>query len=225
MEDSCVARIVITGANRGIGLAVATRYRQRGDVVIAAVRRSSPALKALGAEVHEGVELGDDGAVARFADAIGPAPIDVLTNNAAIHASDSLSNLNFNELREQLEINAIAPLRVTRALLPKLKAGSKVVIITSRSGSIGDNGSGGNYGYRMSKAAVNMAGVNLAIELKPKGIAVALLHPGMVRTGMGGGVGAIAPELSAERLVARIDELSLEMTGKFLHAEGYPLPW
>ena len=106
-----------------------------------------------------------------------------------------------------------------------MKRGSKVAIITSRSGSIGDNGSGGNYGYRMSKAAVNMAGANLAIELKPKGIAVALLHPGMVRTGMGSAPAAIDPALSAERLAARIDEMTLDTSGAFLHAEGHALPW
>ena len=114
---------------------------------------------------------------------------------------------------------------MTRALLPRLHDGSKVAIITSRSGSIGDNGSGGTYGYRMSKAAVNMGGVDLALDLKPKGIPVLLLHPGMVRTDMGGGPGAVEPEDAAARMVARIDEMTLETTGRFLHAEGYELPW
>jgi NAD(P)-dependent dehydrogenase (short-subunit alcohol dehydrogenase family) len=220
-----MARIVITGANRGIGLALARQLAARGDHVIAACRKTSPELRALKVEVHEGVEVTDDGSVARFAAAIGDAPIDVLINNAAIHVSDSLDRLDLKQVAAQLDVNAIAPLRVTKALLPKMKAGAKIVIITSRSGSIGDNGSGGYYGYRMSKAAVNMAGVNLALELKPRGIAVALLHPGMVRTGMGGGPGAIEPELSAKRLIARIDEMSLDTTGAFLHAEGHVLPW
>ncbi len=219
-----MARIVITGANRGIGLALARQLAARGDHVIAACRKASPDLSALNVEIHEGVEVTDDSSVERFASAIA-APIDVLINNAAIHMADSLPNLDLQQVRAQIDVNAIGPLRVTKALLPKMKPGAKVVIITSRSGSIGDNGSGGYYGYRMSKAAVNMAGVNLALELKPKGIAVALLHPGMVRTGMGGGPGAIEPELSAKRLIARIDELSLDTTGSFLHAEGHVLPW
>ena len=219
-----MARIVITGANRGIGLALARAFSKRGDTVIAACRKASAELRALKAEIHEGVELGDDTAVDRFAASVA-APVDILINNAAIHMSDTLGSLDLAKVRSQLEVNAIGPLRMTKALLPKLKSGSKVVIITSRSGSIGDNGSGGNYGYRMSKAAVNMAGVNLALELKPKGIAVGILHPGMVRTGMGVSPGAIEPELSAERLVARIDELSPATSGKFLHAEGHALPW
>jgi NAD(P)-dependent dehydrogenase (short-subunit alcohol dehydrogenase family) len=182
-------------------------------------------LRALKVEVHEDVEITDDNSVECFAAAIGEAPVDILVNNAAIRVPDSLRDMDLRQIRAQLEVNAIGPLRVTRALLPKLRRGAKVVVITSRSGSIGDNGSGGDYGYRMSKAAVNMAGVNLALELKPKGISVVLLHPGMVRTGMGGGSGAIEPEVSARRLVARIDELSLDTTGSFLHAEGRVLPW
>jgi NAD(P)-dependent dehydrogenase (short-subunit alcohol dehydrogenase family) len=126
-----------------------------------------------------------------------------------------------------MEVNAYGPLRVTRALLPHLHAGSKVVIVTSRSGSIGDNGSGRTYGYRMSKAAVNMAGVNLALDLKPRGIPVLLLHPGMVKTDMGGNSNPAAVEAkdAAARMVARIDEMSLDNTGQFRHAEGYELPW
>lgn len=220
-----MARFVITGANRGIGLALARAAAARGDQVVAAVRRSSAELKALGVEVHTGVDVGDDASVAAFAKAIAGKPVDVLVNNAAIHHSDSLAAMDFARLRDQFEVNSLGPIRMTRALLPNLGKGAKVAIITSRSGSIGDNGSGGNYGYRMSKAAVNMAGVNLALELKPKGIAVALLHPGMVATDMGSSPAAISPALSAERLLARIDALTLATTGKFLHAEGHELPW
>lgn len=220
-----MARIVITGANRGIGLELARQLAERGDNVVAACRKSSPELQAVKADIYEGVEVTDSIAVARFADAIGDQPIDVLINNAGILRPDSFADLEPDAILEQFETNAIAPLRMTKALLPKLESGSKVIVITSRSGSIGDNGSGGYYGYRMSKAAVNMAGVNLALELKPKGIPVALLHPGMVRTGMAGGVDAIEPDVSVQRLIARIDELTLETTGSFLHAEGYELPW
>lgn len=220
-----MARIVITGANRGIGLALADAYSKRGDEVIAVCRKSSRELKATGAEVIDGVDVADDSSVKRLVDGLHGRSIDVLVNNAGIHRSDGLGHMNWDGIRQQFETNALGPIRVTEALLPNLKQGSKVAIITSRSGSIGDNGSGGSYGYRMSKAAVNMAGTNLALDLKPKGVAVAILHPGMVRTDMGGSPAAIAPELSAERLIARIDELTVEKTGQFLHAEGYALPW
>lgn len=220
-----MACVVITGANRGIGLALARAYVQRGDEVIAVCRKTSPELDKLGVEVIDGVDVADDIGARRLGEALRGRNVDVLINNAGIHRSDGLGHLDWGRIREQFETNTLGPIRVTEALLPNLKSGAKVAIITSRSGSIGDNGSGGNYGYRMSKAAVNMAGVNLALDLKPKGVAVAILHPGMVSTGMGGSPAAIKPDLSASRLMARIDEMTLDKTGQFLHAEGYALPW
>lgn len=220
-----MATVVITGANRGIGLALAEVYAKRGDEVVAAVRKSSPALAKTGAEVHEGVEVVDEKSLARFAKALGGRYLDIVVNNAGVHRYDSIDALDFDAIREQFEVNALGPLRFTAALLPLLKPGAKVAIVTSRSGSIGDNGSGHTYGYRMSKAAVNMAGVNLAIDLKPRGILVAVLHPGMVATDMGSRANGIAPDLSASRLATRIDELSEATSGKFFHAEGYELPW
>lgn len=220
-----MATILITGANRGIGLALARAYVERGDDVIAAVRVTSDALDALGVRVIEGIEVGDDTAVDRLATELIGTEIDVVINNAAIHSNETLEDLNFDRIRKQFEINTLGPLRVTRAVLPHLHEGSKVVIVTSRSGSIGDNGSGRTYGYRISKAAVNMGGVNLALDLKPRGIPVLLLHPGMVKTDMGGGPGAVEAKDAAARMVARIDELDMAGSGKFLHCEGYELPW
>jgi NAD(P)-dependent dehydrogenase (short-subunit alcohol dehydrogenase family) len=220
-----MATVLITGANRGIGLALARAYVARDDTVLAACRVTSKALTDLGVKVHEGVEVSDDASVDRLASSLGRTQIDVLINNAGIHSNETLGDLNFDRIRKQMEVNAYGPLRVTRALLPHLHEGSKVVIVTSRSGSIGDNGSGRTYGYRMSKAAVNMAGVNLALDLKPRGIPVLLLHPGMVKTDMGGGPGSVEAKDAAARIVARIDEMSLDDTGKFRHAEGYELPW
>jgi NAD(P)-dependent dehydrogenase (short-subunit alcohol dehydrogenase family) len=220
-----MARVVVTGANRGIGLALARECVKRGDEVIAACRNSSPELDQLAVEVITGVDVASDGGVAPLARALRGRPVDILINNAGVHRSDTLGRIDYDGIRFQLETNALGPVRVTEALLPNLKSGAKVAIVTSRSGSIGDNGSSGNYGYRMSKAAVNMAGVNLALDLKGRGIAVAILHPGMVRTGMGSSPQAVEPADSARRLMARIDELTLDRTGKFLHAEGYALPW
>ena len=139
--------------------------------------------------------------------------------------SGGLDHLDITAVRNQLEVNALAPLRLTHALLPNLVRGSKLAFITSRMGSIGDNGSGGFYGYRMSKAALNAAAVSLARDLVPRRIAVIVLHPGFVRTGMTGGVGGIDPADSARDLVTRIGELTLEGTGRFLHANGESLPW
>src|SRR5690606_27563059 len=140
-------------------------------------------------------------------------------------SSESLDDLDFDRIRKQFEVNALGPLRVTKALLPHLKKGSKVALITSRMGSIADNGSGGMYGYRMSKAALNMAGKSLAVDLKDRGIAVIILHPGFVRTDMTGGNGMIDPDESARGLIARIEELTLDRSGTFRHMNGDELPW
>jgi NAD(P)-dependent dehydrogenase (short-subunit alcohol dehydrogenase family) len=144
--------------------------------------------------------------------------------NAGILEADNLESFSAESLRRQFELNALAPLLLARALLPNLPAGSKLGLITSRMGSIDDNGSGGYYGYRMSKVALNMAGRSLAVDLKPRGIAVAILHPGMVATRMVGFAG-IPPEQAAVGLLARLDALKLGSSGRFWHAKGEELPW
>ena len=219
-----MATIVITGCNRGIGLQLCTQYSARGDDVIAVVRTSNPELDALPIRVVTGVDVGDAASMTVLKDAIGEQSIDILLNNAGILRGDSLDNLDYAAMEEQFRINTLGPLRVTEALLPRLGSGSKVAIISSRVGSIEDNGSGGNYGYRASKTAVNQIGTNLKIDLAPRGIAVALLHPGLVATEMTGGSG-ISPKDSAEGLIKRIDDLNIGNSGGFWHAEGYPLPW
>ena len=128
-------------------------------------------------------------------------------------------------MRAQFEVNSLGPLRVTAALRHRLRPGSKVGIVTSRMGSIADNTSGSAYGYRMSKAAVNAAGMSLALDLAPAGVAVVLLHPGYVRTQMTGGRGNWGPDESAAGLLTQLDRLTLETTGSFWHANGDSLPW
>lgn len=219
-----MSRVLITGANRGIGLELCRQFNERGDEVIASCRKSSAALNKLGVKVVEDVDVTDDQAVQALARAVTGMRIDVLVNDAGILTRETLEDLDFERIRRQFEVNSLGPLRVTKTLLPNLKNGSKVAIVSSRVGSIGDNGSGGNYGYRMSKAAVNMAGVNLAHDLQERGIAVVLLHPGMVATQMTGRQG-IKPAEAAAGLIARIDELTLERTGRFMHANGEELPW
>ena len=204
---------------------LATQLSDRGDEVIGVCRKPSPELSALGLRVIEGVDVSDADNVATLAAELNGEAIDVLINNAGILRSDRLESIDYDVMLEQYRVNTLGPLRVTQALLPNLHEGSKVAIVSSRVGSIEDNSSGNNYGYRASKTAVNMVGTNLRHDLEPKGIAVILLHPGYVRTDMTGGGGNVSAIDSAKGLIERIDALSMENTGSFQHAEGYTLPW
>lgn len=216
---------VVTGANRGIGYELCRQLAARGDDVIGLCRKRSPELEKLGVRIEEGLELGDDAVVDQLTRRLAGVRVDVLILCAGILTGESLDDLDFDRIRRQLEVNSLGPLRATKALLDNLGTGSKVAIITSRMGSIGDNTSGSRYGYRMSKAAVNMAGVSLAHDLRPRGVSVIILHPGFVRTDMTGGRGMVEPAESARALIARIDELSLATSGQFRHMNGEPLPW
>jgi NAD(P)-dependent dehydrogenase (short-subunit alcohol dehydrogenase family) len=221
-----MAIYLITGTNRGIGYEYCRQLQARGDRVIAVCRSASEELKELGVQVEEGIDIASDASVADLRDRLGDTSIDVLINNAGIVKRVTLEDLNFDSIRKQFEVNALGSLRVTHALLPNLKEGSKIVFMTSRMGSIGDNTSGSSYGYRMSKVALSMAGKSLSVDLKPRGIAVAILHPGLVQTRMTDFTSSgITPEESVKGLLKRIDELALENTGTFWHANGEVLPW
>jgi NAD(P)-dependent dehydrogenase (short-subunit alcohol dehydrogenase family) len=220
-----MANVVVSGASRGIGLELARQYRDRGDQVVAACRQATDELKKLGVEVVEGVDVTDQAAVSGLVKAVGKRQVDILVNCAGVLSDESLADLDFDRIRYQFEVNSLGPLRVTAALRENLEPGSKVAIVTSRMGSIEDNTSGGRYGYRMSKCAVNMAGRSLAHDLREVGVAVAVLHPGFVRTDMTGHQGLVDPPESAAGLVVRIDELTLETSGGFWHANGERLPW
>jgi NAD(P)-dependent dehydrogenase (short-subunit alcohol dehydrogenase family) len=219
---------LVIGANRGIGLALCQRLAAQGRTVIAACRRSSPALDAeaaSGMRVESGVDVTSDESVAALSRRLEGVTIEELVCNAGILRDGDLDDFTFEDVRAQLEVNAIGPLRVVRALRGRLARGAKVALVTSRMGSIGDNGSGGSYGYRMSKAALNAAGVSLARDLAADGISVAILHPGYVRTEMTGGHGNVDPETAAAQLVERIDALEPATSGTFWHANGQVLPW
>jgi NAD(P)-dependent dehydrogenase (short-subunit alcohol dehydrogenase family) len=216
---------LITGANRGIGLALATELKARGAHVIGACRRDPGELAALGVEVAEDVDVTSDKSVNLLADKLRGRTIDLLINNAGILTSESLAQLDLAAIHKQMDVNAYGALRVTHKLLPRLKAGSKVALITSRMGSIADNTSGGMYGYRMSKAALNAAGKSLALDLAAREIWVTILHPGYVRTEMTGRHGTVEPADAARSLLERIDELDARNTGTFWHANGEVLPW
>lgn len=217
--------VVITGANRGIGLAMAQIYGKRGDRVIALCRRASKELKDAGAEIVEDVDVTSPEALRKAAAAVGN--VDVLIANAGVLSNEPLSAVAeaLDRIERQFRVNALGPLLTVHAFADKLASGAKVALVTSRMGSMADNTSGGSYGYRMSKAALNAAGRSLANDLASRGIAVGLLHPGYVRTDMTGGRGDVEPAEAAAGLVERIDELSTADSGTFRHANGEELPW
>lgn len=219
-----MATVLITGSNRGIGLELCRQYHARGDDVIAVCRTDSPELSELGVRIIANIDVADGDDVAKLAGELAGVDLDILLNNAGILRPDTIDSVDFEQMLEQYRVNTIGPLRITRALRKNLKEGSKVGIVTSRVGSIGDNSSGNNYGYRASKAAANMVGMNLRHDLGSSGVAVALLHPGFVATDMTSGAGVPPPD-AARGLIARMDELTLENSGGFWHAEGYRLPW
>ena len=221
-----MATYLITGANRGIGLEYCRQLKNRGEEVIAVCRSSSEELKELDVTVIAGIDITSDASVNQLVKSLQNKTIEVLINNAGIIKRISLDNLDFDSIRQQFEVNALGALRVTKALLSNLTNGSKVILMTSRMGSIDDNTSGGSYGYRMSKVALSMAGKSLSHDLKPQGIAVAILHPGLVKTRMTNfNRSGITPQQSVTGLLKRIEELNLENTGSFWHSNGEILPW
>jgi len=217
--------VVITGANRGIGLELAKHYKELGDEVIAICRQSSEELDDIASMVIEGIDVSDADSVEQLKIVLSNQTIDILINNAGLFLNETLNDMNFDSIEEQMEVNAYGPLRVTTTLLPQLKEGSKIANITSRMGSIADNTSGNYYGYRASKAALNAFGKSLAEDLKPQGISVAQLHPGFVQTRMVGFNGDISPEQAAKGLAQRIEELNVGNSGGFWHSNGDVLPW
>ena len=216
---------IVTGANRGIGLEFCRALSVRGYAVTALCRQSNDALDGLPVNVYDGYDVTNGAAIDAFASTIESRTIDLLINNAGILHNVSLNNLDLDSVRHQFEVNALGPLRVTCSLIPALKSGAKIALITSRMGSIADNESGGSYGYRMSKAALNAAGVSLAKDLSSRSIAVAILHPGYVKTDMTGQSGMIEAEESVAGMLDRIDQLNLGNSGSFWHMNGDLLPW
>ena len=217
---------VVTGANRGIGLEMSRQLHARGETVFAACRERSAELDAVGCHVVDGVDVTSSKAGPIIEKALGEGPtIDVLVHNAGVLESDQLATLDFEKMRRQFEVNALGPLVLTSMLLKRLTRGSKIGLVSSRAGSIGDHPSGGLYGYRMSKTALNMAGANLAHDLAGQGILVAILHPGFIRTEMTGGAGNDDPPVAAKGIIAQLDELTPARSGHFFHANGTELPW
>ena len=221
-----MSTVLVTGANRGIGLEYCRQLQQRGDQVIAVCRQSSPELDVIDVEIESGVDLINEANRANLVRRLTGRSLDTVILNAGLLVSMGLDDLDPEAIRRQFEVNALAPLLLARSLVPLMPWGSRLALMTSRMGSIDDNSSGGSYGYRMSKVALNIAGKSLAVDLKPDGIAVAILHPGLVRTRMiQFNPRGVSPEESVRGLLTRIDGLTLDNSGTFWHANGDVLPW
>jgi len=230
MSTNTHKTVVITGANRGIGYAMASICKKRGDTVYALCRQSSKDLDALGVNVVEQIDVATQAGINKAISALNGITIDLLINNAGILRNEQLSDLNQETILEQFNVNAVAPLFLSHALLENLSSGSKIALITSRMGSVTDNTSGGRYGYRMSKAALNIAAVSLARDLSNENISVGIYHPGYVQTEMvnSDGVlsnGDISASEAASRLISLMDNLTMADSGVFKHSNGETLPW
>lgn len=230
--------VLITGANRGIGLELARQYAERGWQVIATARKpdEAAALREIAARhpglAIEALDVADHGQIDALAARYENRPIDILINNAAIsggHENAKFGEMDFDVYHEVHAVNVIGPLKMMEAFLPQVAASDqkKIINITSAQGSIARTW-GCCYFYRSSKAALNMMSRNLAIELKPKGITVGLVSPGLVKTGFTKGLdlpSMITPEVSARAVIAVIDGYDLARTGTFLDHEGGEIPW
>ncbi len=217
--------VVITGATGGIGIEFCRRYKEKGFHVVAVCRKVTQALLDLDVEIIDGADFTMEKTFSSIKQQLIGKPIDILVNNAGLLESNSLSSIDYNSLRRQFEINAIAPLRLSELLRDQIADGGKIVMITSRMGSIADNTSGGSYGYRASKTALNMFGTSLAHDLSNRKIWVGMLHPGYVITKMTGMTGHITPETSVDGMLKIIDGAKPESTGLFWHSNGENLPW
>jgi NAD(P)-dependent dehydrogenase (short-subunit alcohol dehydrogenase family) len=217
--------VVITGANRGIGLAMTKTFKAQGDNVYALCRQSSSELNEIAVHTITDIDVATDSGIKKMRNALSGIGIDILVCNAGILRDESLGDMNVDTIREQFEVNALAPLRVVDTLQCNLNPDGKVAMVTSRMGSISDNGSGGRYGYRMSKAALNAAAMSLSKDLASQDIAVGIYHPGYVQTDMVNYGGDISATESAQRIVNLINSLSMKESGVFKHSNGEILPW
>ena len=221
--------VLITGANRGIGLELARQLSAAGHEVIGTARKPEQAedLEKLGAKVLQ-LDVTDASSVAALAAALKGTKIDLLINNAGTFGQSpgSLQDTDFERVKMTFDVNSLGPMRVTQALLPNVLASdSKTIIhISSIMGSI-ENNQGSYYGYRASKAALNMLNKSLAAELKDQGVTSVVLHPGWVQTRMGGAGASITVDVSVSGMLAVIAGLELEQTGHFYDYQGNELPW
>ena len=216
-------KVLITGANRGIGLEFARQYSQDGWDVIATARQSGGELDALGVRV-EPLDLSDADAVAAFPAKAGGS-LDLFIANAGTNQPMNTEGAdNARKWQAMMMVNAVAPFQLGRALLPRMAGGGKMIALSSGMGSIAEN-SGGWIPYRTSKAALNMAWSCLALEARQRGVACVLFSPGWVKTRMGGAGAEITTQESVSAMRAHIERLTIDETGKFMRRNGSELPW
>ena len=221
-------RAIVTGANRGIGLALVNELQQAGYEVIAMCRKSSDALHALPVKVVENVDVTDIKALEMAKEAIGKTPIDLFVHNAGIAIAGAFDTFTKENFLKQMEVNCFAPLETTRVFKSLLKSGSKVIFVSSFSGSISESKSTRHYGYKASKAALNMVGKTLSNDFAEEGILFGMVDPGLVDTDMTSWIESdekITPEASAKNLVDLFDIFTEAMSGSFWRANGKEIAW
>lgn len=223
--------VVITGANAGIGLGLSNAYAIEGWRVHATARKPDAAdeLKGLAGDVHvHRCDVTDPNEIAGLSDALGTEPVDLLINNAGVYGPQGpeLSDADYQAWEEAMRVNVLGPIRVTTALLDNIKASDRKMIanLSSRMGSITEAG-GDRIPYRSTKAALNAAMRNMAVDLKPSGVTVLLLHPGWVQTRMGGSAAPVTVPESIQGLKAVLDKASIQDSGKFINYDGTQIEW
>ncbi|MBM3569971.1 MAG: SDR family oxidoreductase [Alphaproteobacteria bacterium] len=222
-----MATVLITGAGRGIGLHLARHYVAAGWTVLAGMRRPDAAKDVPGRIVQ--LDVSDAGSVASAARVVDAVSIDLLINNAGLGArrGEALGSVDYPAFARMLDVNVLGPVRMIEAFAGHLARGERkqIVTVSSRMGSIGEVGGAGSMAYRTSKAAVNMAMRSLSFELGPRGLTLVVVHPGWVRTDMGGPSAPLMPEQSAAALAKLIERLTPADNGRFYNYDGTPLPW
>ncbi len=219
-------KIAVIGCNRGIGLALVKQLVDAEHQVFAFCRRSSAALDACKpATIVENFEVTDLPQMQSRMTAIDLSNLDWMFHVSGILTPQSLANFDQSSVIEQFTVNAIAPVLSAQVFIPHMRVSSKIALLTSRMGSVSDNTTGGSYGYRMSKAALNAAGKSLSLDLKSRGIAVFLMHPGYVKTDMTRQRGQIDSHESACGLIRLMEQKTLQQSGTFWHVNGDQLPW
>ncbi|NQU57553.1 MAG: SDR family oxidoreductase [Rhodospirillales bacterium] len=224
--------VFITGANRGLGLEYARQYAADGWRVLATCRNPAKAkeLTALAGDVQVySLDVTDHGLIQALAKTLRKESIDLLLNNAGIYGPrpSKLGGIDYKAWEDVMRINVMSPLKVCESFRSHVVASEmkKIAIMSSKMGSVGDNDSGASYIYRSSKAALNAAMKSLSVDLAPRGISVVILHPGWVRTDMGGPSGLIDAPDSVSGLRQVIEGLSMATTGRFYNYDGSEIPW
>ena len=218
-------KILIIGANRGIGLELCRQYKELGHEVFATCRKKTSDLENLDVKIFSNIDVGSFDHLKNLATLLGERSLDLMIHNSGIWRTENLDSMIFETMEEQFKINTLGPLKSIMALKNCLKKGAKIGVVSSRMGSISDNSSGGRYGYRMSKCALNMGMKSMSIDLFSQELSLAILHPGFVRTDMTEGQGDINTDQSVRGLIKCMNNLSLELSGKFWHYSGSELPW